>query len=149
VQRVAGSPWFLKVGPKVAPPLDRAVHRLTGGRYTVSQFMLPVVMLTTTGARSGLPRPVPLATVPVGDDLVVVGSNFGQKHHPAWSGNLIAHPQAHVSIGGREYDVDAELLDEDGVAEVWPRLTAVWPLFDRYAETAGRTLRVFRLRRID
>jgi deazaflavin-dependent oxidoreductase (nitroreductase family) len=147
VQRMAASPWFARVGPKIAPKVDRTVHRLTGGRYTVSQFMLPVVVLTTTGAKSGLPRTVPLAAVPVDGDLVVVGSNFGQTHHPAWSANLIAHPRAQVSIGGDEYDVDAVLLDAEALEEVWPRLTEIWPLFDRYAETSGRTLRVFRLPR--
>ncbi|MFC7728991.1 hypothetical protein [Actinomadura keratinilytica] len=55
VQRVSGAPWFARVGPKVVPPLDRALHRLTGGRFLLGQAVVPSLVLTTTGAVSGLP----------------------------------------------------------------------------------------------
>lgn len=145
---MAGSALFAKVGPKVAPHVDRAVYRLTGGRVIVSSGMLPVLMLTTTGAKSGLPRTAPLATIPLDGDFYVVGSNFGQEKHPAWSGNLIAHPEATVGFDGEEFPVRAELLDAEGKADIWPRLVAVWPLFDQYASRSGRDLRVFRLSRV-
>jgi deazaflavin-dependent oxidoreductase (nitroreductase family) len=104
-------------------------------------------VLTTTGARSGLQRTVPLAAWRDGQDFVVVGSNFGRERHPAWSTNLVAHPEARVAFRGEEFAVRAELLDDAERERVWPDLLAQWPLFDRYAETSGRDLRVFRLRR--
>ncbi|HET7721027.1 MAG TPA: nitroreductase family deazaflavin-dependent oxidoreductase, partial [Acidimicrobiales bacterium] len=85
---MAGSPAFAKVAPKVVPRLDRALHRVTGGRVILSGGMVPSLMLTTTGAKTGQPRKTPLATVPHDGALYLVGSNFGRESHPAWSGNL-------------------------------------------------------------
>ena len=145
VQRIAGSRTFARIGPRVAPRVDRLVHRLSGGRVMVSQGMLPVLMLTTVGARTGQLRTAPLATVLLDGDFYVVASNFGREHHPAWSANLIAHPEARVSYRGDEFEVRAELLEPEEKAAVWPRLTELWPLFDEYAARSGRNLRVFRL----
>ena len=66
--------------------IDRPLHRWTGGRLTAPGLLagLPVIMVTTTGARSGLARTMPLAGIPVADDLAVVGSNFAQARTPAW-----------------------------------------------------------------
>ena len=145
VLRMAASPSFARVAPSVVPRLDRLVHRVTGGRTTMSAGMVPTVLLTTTGSRSGEPRTVPLACVPEGDDLYVVGSNYGRARHPAWSTNLIATPRARASFAGRAYDVDAHLLTADEKAEAWPRLVHAWPAYQTYVERSGRDLRVFRL----
>ena len=146
VRRMATSRAFRKVGPKVVPPLDRVLHRLTGGRVIVSRLMVPSLVLTTTGARSGEPRESPLACVPDDDGgWWVVGSNFGRERHPAWTGNLIAHPDATVSFGARTTPVRAVLLDAAAKAEVWPHLVATWPAFDDYVRSSGRDLRVFHL----
>ena len=74
-----------------------------------------------------------------------MGSNFGREQHPAWTANLRANPEAAVTFRGRTLPVRATLLDADEKAAVWPRLTAVWPNYDRYTEVSGRDLRVFRL----
>ena len=145
VIRMAASPAFARVAPSVVPRLDRLVHRLTGGRTTMSAGMVPTVVLTTTGSRSGEPRTVPLACVPEGDVLYVVGSNYGRERHPAWSTNLIATPRASASFAGRDYEVDAHLLTATEKAEAWPRLVGAWPAYDTYVERSGRDLRVFRL----
>lgn len=146
VQRVSGAPWFARVGPKVVPPLDRALHRLTGGRFLLGQAVVPSLVLTTTGAVSGLPRRAPLACLPEPDgSWIVVGSNFGRDKHPAWSGNLLKNPEAEVSFRGRTVPVTARLLDDAERAEIWPRLLEVWPVYDRYAGRVTRQLRVFRL----
>ncbi|MEZ5203307.1 MAG: nitroreductase/quinone reductase family protein [Acidimicrobiales bacterium] len=75
----------------------------------------------------------------------VVGSNFGQEAHPAWTGNLIAEPKATVSYEGTTYDVEARLLTDDEKAEVWPTLTSAWPAYDQYVKSSGRNIRVFDL----
>ncbi|MCP9948873.1 nitroreductase/quinone reductase family protein [Actinomadura madurae] len=144
--RVSGSEWFSKVGPKVVPPVDRTLHGLSGGRLMLGQLLVPSLVLTTTGAVSGLPRKTPLACLPASDGgWYVVGSNFGREKHPAWTGNLLKNPDAVVGFQGRSVPVTAHLLDDAERKEIWPRLTAVWPVYDRYVERTDRQLRVFRL----
>jgi deazaflavin-dependent oxidoreductase (nitroreductase family) len=145
VGAVAGHPVFARVAPKVVPPLDRLLGRLTGGRVVLSAAIVPSLVLVTTGARSGLPREAPLATLPDGDGFYVVGSNFGREAHPAWTHNLLAEPAAEVVFRGRRFPVTARLLDDDERDEVWPRLQAIWPTYDRYQARVDRRLRVFRL----
>jgi deazaflavin-dependent oxidoreductase (nitroreductase family) len=145
-RRLASAPWFARIGPKVVPPLDRVLHRLTGGRVLLPQIILPSMVLTTTGRRSGLARQTPLICMPEPDgSFVVVGSNFGRDHHPAWTGNLLHTPEAEVSFEGRRIPVTARLLEDPERAEVWPRLVRVWSVYDTYVARAGRELRVFRL----
>jgi deazaflavin-dependent oxidoreductase (nitroreductase family) len=145
-QRVAGSAAFSKIGPKVVPPVDKVLHRLTGGRVLLSRALLPGLVLTTTGRRSGELRTSPLMCVPEPEGtFLVVGSNFGRDTHPAWTGNLLAEPHAAVSYGRRDTPVTAELLEGDERAEAWTRALAVWPTFDAYQGRVDRQLRVFRL----
>ena len=145
LQRVSAQPWFSTFALRVMPTIDRVAHRASGGRYVVSQLIVPTLVLTTTGAKSGLPRESPLATLVDGDAFYVVGSNFGTEKHPAWSGNLLKNPSATVTFAGRTRPVQAHLLTPEEKQEVWPRLLSVWPNYDTYVERSGRDLRVFRL----
>ncbi|MET9219728.1 nitroreductase family deazaflavin-dependent oxidoreductase [Streptomyces sp. NPDC088197] len=146
VQKVSATRAFAKIAPHVVPVMDSAVHRLTGGRFLVSASLLPGVVLTATGARSGLPRRTPLACMPEdGGTLVLVGSNFGRPGHPAWSANLLAHPDAVVSGRGRDLQVTASLLTGDDRAAAWKALVAFWPPYAVYASRVTREIRVFRL----
>ena len=147
VQRIAGTKAFAKIAPPIITPLDKAVHKLSGGRWLLSKGMLPVLMLTTTGAKSGEPREVPLACMPDDDVIYLVGSNFGREKHPAWTGNLLKTPHASVSFRGETFAVDATRLSDEEKAEIWPKLLELWPTYDRYVERSGRNIRVFRLTR--
>jgi deazaflavin-dependent oxidoreductase (nitroreductase family) len=147
VQRMSSSPRFAPVASRVLPPIDRTLTKLTRGRFVLTSLLMPSLVLTHTGAKTGLQRVTPLACMPDGDGAwYVVASNFGQKPHPLWSGNLIKTPAARVLYEGRTYDVIARLLDSQEKAEVWQRLTKVWPAYDAYVElSGGRDIRVFRL----
>ncbi|MEY2569948.1 MAG: hypothetical protein QOE63_298 [Acidimicrobiaceae bacterium] len=146
VRQVGHSSALAKLGPQFAPHMDRVVHRLTGGRYTATQLVVPSLVLTTVGRKSGEPRPATLATlVERGGTFLVVASNFGKEHHPAWSGNLLANPEATVSHRGQDHAVVAHLLGPEEKHAVWPKLIATWPAFDTYTDRSGRDLRVFRL----
>ncbi|MGW7524920.1 nitroreductase family deazaflavin-dependent oxidoreductase [Streptomyces sp. NPDC054783] len=147
VQKVSSTRGFAKVAPHVIPALDRAVHRLTRGRYLLSTRMLPGVILTTTGARSGLPRRTPLACMPEedGKSWLLVGSNFGRPGHPAWSHNLLARPDAVISWKGRDIPVIARLLEGEERAQAWTALLEFWPPYATYQARVAREIRLFRL----
>jgi deazaflavin-dependent oxidoreductase (nitroreductase family) len=145
VEKISGTAAFAKIGPRFAPQLDRLVHRLTGGRVILSSGMLPALILTSTGAKSGQRRQTPLATKPEDGCWYIVGSNYGREKHPAWTANLIANPEAEISFKGKTTLVKAHQLTAEEKAEVWPRLVTFWPNYDVYTERSGRDLRVFRL----
>jgi deazaflavin-dependent oxidoreductase (nitroreductase family) len=145
VVKMAGSKTFRAVGPKVVPHVDRALHRITGGRVIMSGGMLPSLVLTTTGAKTGQRRTTPLATKPLDGVWYVVGSNFGRESHPAWTANLIASPDTEISFEARTIGVTAHLLTAEEKARIWPQLVKFWPNYDVYTEASGRDLRVFRL----
>ncbi|MFF1786825.1 SDR family NAD(P)-dependent oxidoreductase [Kitasatospora sp. NPDC058243] len=140
------NPAFVDAMANISPPLDRAIHTLTGGRATTFSAMLPTLMLHTTGRTTGRPRRTPLmyVTEPNGD-LLVVASNFGQPHHPAWSANLIAQPHAGITRDGRRTPVTGHLLDGDDRNHAWQQLLTFWPPYATYADRSGRRLRIFRL----
>ncbi|MFF9406529.1 nitroreductase family deazaflavin-dependent oxidoreductase [Streptomyces anandii] len=147
VQKVSSTRAFARLAPHVVPALDRAVHRLSGGRTLLSAGMLPALVLTTTGARSGLPRRTPLACVPEADGRgrLLIGSNFGRPGHPAWSHNLLAHPDAEVSLRGEDFPVRAVLLTGEERAAAWRTALALWPPYAAYQARVTREIRVFRI----
>ncbi|MEU6283316.1 nitroreductase family deazaflavin-dependent oxidoreductase [Streptomyces sp. NPDC047028] len=149
VQKVSSTRGFAKVAPHVVPALDRAVHRLTRGRVLLSARMLPGVILTSTGARSGQSRRTPLACMPEDGDggWLLVGSNFGRTGHPAWTHNLLAHPDASISWKGAEIPVTARRLTGEERAAAWRALLAFWPPYATYQARVEREIRVFRLTR--
>ena len=146
VQRLGHQRWFATVGRWVTP-LDRWLQRRTRGKLTTAGWHpLPYLLLTTTGRRSGQPRTQPLLYARDGDDYVVVGSNWGQAHHPAWSGNLLAEPDAVVSVDGQAAPVRAALVEGADRERLLSELARVWPAYRTYQRrAAGRDLRVFRL----
>ena len=76
---------------RLQQPADTALHRLTNGRATLSSLLsgLPIAMLTTTGARTGMPRTLPVVAMPADNGLIVIASNYGRPNHPAWYRNLL------------------------------------------------------------
>ena len=75
----------------------------------------------------------------------MLGSNWGQAEHPAWSGNLLADPAATITVDGRSVVVRAGLVEGPERDRLWPLLLQVWPAYREYDARADRTLRVFRL----
>ncbi|MFE3036366.1 nitroreductase/quinone reductase family protein [Streptomyces canus] len=147
VQKMSSTRGFAKVAPHVIPALDRAVHRITRGRVLLSAQMLPGLVLTSTGARSGLPRRTPLACMPEepGRTWILIGSNFGREGHPAWTANLLAHPDAEVSWKGADIPVTATLLTGQERAAVWKVALAFWPPYATYQARIEREIRLFRI----
>ena len=148
-RRLGARRWFARVG-RALVPVDRLVGRVTRGRVVALGLReLHCLMLTTTGRRSGRPRANPLLYAVEGDAFVVVGSNWGQAHHPAWSGNLLADPDAVVTLAGRDIPVRAVLTEGAERDRLWGLMRDLWPAYSAYAQRAGRDIRVFRLERRD
>ncbi|WP_264066208.1 nitroreductase family deazaflavin-dependent oxidoreductase [Mycolicibacterium komossense] len=128
-------------------PWDRRVMAATNGKYTLfGPTSLPGMLLTTTGRRSGQPRRSALSFLRDGDRLLVLGSNFGQERHPAWSSNLLANPDALAAIGGEEVPVTATLLTGDDRERGLQRFCE-YPMYRAYVTRTSRELRIFALSR--
>ncbi|MHC5702483.1 nitroreductase family deazaflavin-dependent oxidoreductase [Streptomyces sp. PKU-MA01144] len=149
VRKISSTRVFARIAPHVVPAVDRAVHRLTRGRVLLSAQLLPGLVLTARGARTGLARRTPLACIPeeATGTWVLVGSNFGRPGHPAWTGNLLAHPEAEISWRGADVPVRAELLTGEERAAAWEAALAFWPPYATYQARVEREIRLFRLAR--
>jgi deazaflavin-dependent oxidoreductase (nitroreductase family) len=130
-------------GSRVFAPLlhrlDRPVHRLSRGRATLGSLVsgLPVALLTTTGARSGRPRTVPLLLLPSSEGFAVIASNWGRPGPPAWERNLRADPAATLSFRGERMPVRAVEAAGERRARIWREALDVYPGFAAYARRAG------------
>jgi deazaflavin-dependent oxidoreductase (nitroreductase family) len=137
-----GSSLFAHVMDRI----DEPVYRLTRGRHTFASLVsgLPVILLTTTGARSGLPRTVPVVGLPTADGLAVIASNWGQRRHPAWYHNLLANPAGYVSINGTIRTFRASEAAGDVRARIWQEALRVYPGWSQYERRASnRDIAVF------
>jgi deazaflavin-dependent oxidoreductase (nitroreductase family) len=144
IQRIGGARWFTWLGVHVLTRLDKLLYpRFHGRLVSAGPQILPLLFLTTTGRRSGRPSSTPLVYLPDGDDLVVVGSNWGQRQHPGWSSNLLAQPHATVEVNGRRRSVLARLVTPEERVRLWPKLLEEFPPYQAYANRGGRELRIF------
>jgi deazaflavin-dependent oxidoreductase (nitroreductase family) len=117
--------------------LHAAIFRLTRGRVLGRVGGQPVLLLQTTGRRTGQPRTTPVQYLADGERLVVVASNAGAARPPAWYFNLCARPDARIDVGGHSIEVRAQEAAGQERAELWRRLTAA----NRYLERAARKAR--------
>jgi deazaflavin-dependent oxidoreductase (nitroreductase family) len=119
--------------------IDRGVYRLTGGRSTFASWVagLPIVMLTTTGARTGRRHTLPLVALPEGDRLVVIASNYGQRRNPAWYHNLRANPRATVAFDGVTREVVARELEGPERERQYERGIEIYPGWTTYRTRAA------------
>ena len=98
-QRLVATKAGAAVHRAIAAPLDAPIMKATGGRVSLAVGVLPVVVLTSAGARSGRRREVPLVYFTDGDDVILTASNYGGSRHPGWYYNLLAHPECELHIG--------------------------------------------------
>jgi deazaflavin-dependent oxidoreductase (nitroreductase family) len=126
--------------------IDRPFFKLTRGRHTFASLVsgIPVVMLTTTGAKSGRLRTVPVLGLPSSEGLAVIASNFGQEHHPGWCHNLLANPEAQIGVDGDQRRVRAVEAEGERRRRIWNEGLKVYPGFSMYERRAAhRRIRVF------
>ena len=145
-QRIAASGPGAWLFQRTLYPVDKVLYARTDGRLTVPGLMagLPVIMLTTTGAKSGEPRSMPLVGIPLGDDIAVIGSNYGQRRTPGWVYNLEADPTATVSYRDRAVEVTARAASDAETDEAFEIAMSFYPGYGKYrARASHRTIRVF------
>jgi deazaflavin-dependent oxidoreductase (nitroreductase family) len=131
---------------RMLDPLDRLTFRVTKGRHFVTSLLsaLPVAMVTTTGARSGQARTVPLLALPTEDGLAIIGSSYGRPQHPAWRHNLQANPEGEVEIEGRRWRFRAVEVEDERRERIWNEALRTYPGFSGYARRAApRRISVF------
>ncbi|MEX2204969.1 MAG: nitroreductase family deazaflavin-dependent oxidoreductase [Myxococcota bacterium] len=119
-----------------------ALYRATGGRIGGSLGALRVLLLTTTGRKSGRPRSAPLVYFEDGERLVIIGSNGGGSSDPLWWQNLKANPEARVQLGADTRRVRARLATPDERARLWPRVKAENPAYAGYERKTRRQIPV-------
>lgn len=138
--RIASSPLAAGLLAVVFHHLDRLVARISRGRLTATSVTtgLPLIWLTTTGAKTGKPRTIPLIGVDDGDRLVVIASNWGQDQSPAWYYNLCARPFASVARGREASRYRTQEAEGAEYERLWQLAISRYPGYAAYRIRTSR-----------
>ena len=134
---------------RAATKLHSFVYRATGGRVGGRMVGCPVLLLTTTGRRTGQQWTAPLLYLEDEENMVVVASNGGAPKHPAWWLNLRTNPEAMVEIGNRKLRVRAEEAPPEERERLWPRLVEMYPNYESYRRRTDREIPVVVLKPVE
>lgn len=127
-----GAWWYINV----APHLDRALLRLSGGRFT-SSGRSRVGLLKVRGVKSGIERHTPLVYTRDGDHLLLVASRGGDPRHPAWYRNVVANPDVKFAIEGEERAYQARTAEGNERERLWPLVVGRYSGYAVYQQRAG------------
>lgn len=119
--------------------IDTAVLRWSHGRKNLTEMLtgLPVVVITTTGAKSGKPRTIPLAGIPDGEKVILVPTHFGRDTYPAWYHNLLANPRAQLQQNGKPREYISRIANQDEWEHFWNLAVHYYPGYQSYRERSG------------
>ncbi len=121
-------------------------YRMTGGVIGGSFGGKPMLLLTTTGRKSGRPRTTPLQYLADGENIVLVASNGGNTWHPAWWRNLERNPEAEVQVRNERRRVKAENAEGEERERLWRLVVEMYSGYEGYQKTANREIPVVVLR---
>jgi F420H(2)-dependent quinone reductase len=130
-------------GLRWAGKMNVPLYRASGGRLMAKVGRAPVLLLTTTGRKSGQKRTSPVVYLADGERMIVIGSNAGNAQAPAWSLNLKAEPAAEVEIGRRRIAVRARVAAGEERVELWRKSNEQYAGFDDYETRTNRDIAVF------
>ena len=135
---------FLMLGPVSAFlaislfRIDRLILKISKGKHTVAELVgLPMTQITTTGAKTGEARTMPLVSLFDGEKIALIGSNFGRKTNPGWYYNLKAHPQCTALVNGRVQNYLARETQSDEREKYWNMAVSVYKGYELYAIRAA------------
>ena len=107
----------------------------------------PLLLLTTTGAKSGQPRTTPMMYISDGENLLVIASNAGAPTHPDWYHNLVAHPEVTVEVKNETYKAIATVAEGAERQRLWNRIVELYPFFADHQAKVSRQIPVIVLKR--
>ncbi len=152
VMRLLGaSPKALREFIRLISALHMFVYRLTGGSVTgrLGLRNARMILLSTTGRKSGKERTIPLLSIKDAQDLVVIASHGGLDQPPAWWLNLMENPEARVHVGRRTIKVRAEQADPQRRSRLWPRFVRAFQGYEDYRRRTARELPIMILHPIE
>lgn len=126
--------------------LDWPFIKLSKGRSSLTRFLagMKTVTLHATGAKSGKPRSIPLVAYFDEDKVILIASNFGQPHYPAWYYNLSAHPDVQLFFDGETRAYTAQEIDGSQKENYWNKVATLYPVYKAYQRrVVGRHIPVF------
>ena len=126
-------------GLRLIGKLNVPLYRLSGGRLGGTIAGGPVLLLTTTGRKSGEPRTAPILYLARGEAMILIDTNGGNEKLPGWSYNLKAKPEGEVEIGRRRFPVSARVAEGAEREELWRACNDQYSGFDEYIEWIDRT----------
>jgi deazaflavin-dependent oxidoreductase (nitroreductase family) len=121
--------------------------RSQGGRVGGALAATPMLLLTTTGARSGNARTAPMMYMQDGERLLVFASNLGASRLPAWYENLLANPRASVEVGGEVFEVRSTVIGGEERDRLFAGALQRYPFFADHESKAGRPIPIVALQR--
>jgi deazaflavin-dependent oxidoreductase (nitroreductase family) len=122
--------------------------RANGGKVGGPFEGATLLLLQTTGAKSGQPRLAPLAYLTIDGNMIIIGSKAGADTNPDWVHNLRANPAAHIEVGTEQYDVTARELPPAEREQIFPKIVAAAPGFGDYQAKTSRVIPLFELQRV-
>ncbi|WP_295839285.1 nitroreductase family deazaflavin-dependent oxidoreductase, partial [uncultured Microbacterium sp.] len=124
-------------------------YEATGGQESADMRGVPIIVLTTVGAKTGGLRKTALMRVEHDGKYAVVASKGGAPEHPAWYYNLVKNPRVALQDGGVKKEYDAHQAEGAEREEWWGYATAVWPDYDEYQKKTDRRIELFVLEPVD
>lgn len=131
---------------KILGTIHSGLYRASGGKLGRTFFGSPILLLTTTGRKTGRLRTWPLRYLPEGDRLIVIASNGGQPNHPAWYLNLRANPRVGVQLEDQKSAMLAQTAEGDERARLWSRVVREYPAYADYQRKTDREIPIAILR---
>lgn len=132
----------MSIGFRIINSMVIFLYRLSGGRIANKMGRAPIILLTTTGSRSGKQRTNPVLFVVDGPNLATVASAGGAYRNPAWFMNLMRNPEAMVTIRRETRKVRARVATPEERSRLWPILAAAYPSYDDYQRKTKREIPV-------
>jgi len=116
------------------------LYNVSGGRIGGKMGKVPVLLLTTTGRKSGKQRTLPLVYIMDDSAYVITASAGGADKHPGWFFNIRSNPQATIQVKDKRIKVTAEVAGSEKKSELWAQLVEVAPNFAGYEKRTSRDI---------
>jgi deazaflavin-dependent oxidoreductase (nitroreductase family) len=138
LHRLLMTKWVSAFLAKTLHHLDKLILNLSKGRYTATRLAgLPIIQLTTIGAKSGQSRTMPLVGLFDGQKIALIATYFGSRHNPGWYYNLKAHPECDVYFSGHSGKYIARETTGQEYKQYWELATSFYEGYEKYKQRAA------------